>query len=333
MQAGVLRLGWLAGCVAALLIAGCGSSPKKSTVPYASGSGALSLPAAKSGRGGYYKDDGPADQIPPGLENTPDAEPRVEPYATGTSRPYTVFGKSYTPITDHRPFKQRGIGSWYGKKFHGNKTANGEIYDMFKMTAAHPTLPIPSYARVTHLNNGRQIIVRINDRGPFHSDRIIDLSYTAALKLGYLGKGSGMLEVEHLLPDEIERLARKRRSPEFGTPPMALAAVRQPQQDAQLYPALPVELFAEKNAPLQSAPSSTGYYIQLGAFSQASNAEAMRAQYGFAWKDKLPPLAIVQNGIHYRLVAGPFDSREKAAEAAQQVSDSGVSRPIVVQRE
>ncbi len=332
MRTAALRLGWLAGCVMALLIAGCGSSPRKSNAPYASGSVPL-LPAASSGRGGYYKDDGPADQIPSGLEHTPDAEPRVEPYASGTSRPYTVFGKSYTPITDNRPFRQRGVGSWYGKKFHGNKTANGEIYDMFRMTAAHPTLPIPSYARVTNLDNGKQIIVRVNDRGPFHSERIIDLSYTAALKLGYLGRGSGMLEVEHLLPDEIERLAQKRRMTEPSAVPVTLASTRLSDQSTDKYPVLPDALFDESNATSRAAPALSGYYIQLGAFSQADNAEAMRAQYGFAWKNRLPPLVVVQNGIHYRLMAGPFSSREKAAEAAQQVGDSGASRPIVVQRE
>ena len=156
--------------------------------------------------GGYYLDDGPDERIPEGLLDTPDAEPRIEPYAKGPSRPYTIFDQTYVPITDNRPFVQRGIGSWYGKKFHGQRTASGEIYDMYKMTAAHPTLPIPCYVRVTNLRNGKQVIVRINDRGPFHSSRIIDLSYTAALKLGYVQNGSSELEVERLLPEEIKRM-------------------------------------------------------------------------------------------------------------------------------
>ncbi|MFD2270429.1 septal ring lytic transglycosylase RlpA family protein [Undibacterium arcticum] len=148
------------------------------------------LPAAGSGRGGYYQDDGPGDQPPPDLDQVPDAEPKLEAYSRSGNKPYVVFGKTYTPITDNRPFVQRGTGSWYGKKFHGQRTSSGERYDMYKMSAAHPTLPIPSYARVTNLSNGRQVIVRINDRGPFHSSRIIDLSYyrRAETRLSGLGQ-------------------------------------------------------------------------------------------------------------------------------------------------
>ena len=171
------------------------------------------LPAAGARRGGYYQDDGPHDAPPPNLLATPDPVPTIEPYSTRGNKPYSVFGKTYTPITDNLPLKQRGMGSWYGKKFHGQKTSSGELYDMYKMSAAHPTLPIPSYARVTNVKNGAQVIVRVNDRGPFHSRRIIDLSYTAALKLGYIGHGSAELEVERLLPDEIARMKRDAGNP------------------------------------------------------------------------------------------------------------------------
>ena len=174
------------------------------------------LPAAGSGRGGYYQDDGPGDVLPPNLLATPDPEPTIEPYSTRGNKPYSVFGKTYTPITDNAPLKQRGMGSWYGKKFHGQKTSSGELYDMYKMSAAHPTLPIPSYARVTNVKNGAQVIVRVNDRGPFHSKRIIDLSYTAALKLGYIGYGSAELDVERLLPDEIARMKQGTGNPAAG---------------------------------------------------------------------------------------------------------------------
>ena len=187
------------------------------------GSAAPALPAAGSGRGGYYLDDGPGDAPPAGLQSIPDAEPRIEPYSMRGNRPYVVFGKTYTPITDNNPFKQRGVGSWYGKKFHGQKTSSGELYDMYKMTAAHPTLPIPSYARVTNVRTGAQVIVRVNDRGPFHSSRIIDLSYTAALKLGYLAHGSSELEVERLLPDDIARMNNGSRKNEIAaTRPLAV---------------------------------------------------------------------------------------------------------------
>jgi rare lipoprotein A len=123
---------------------------------------------------------------------------RNDPLLPRSNRPYVVFGKTYTPITDDKPFTQIGVGSWYGKKFHGQRTSSGEPYDMYKMTAAHPILPIPSYARLTNMLSGATVVVRINDRGPFHANRAIDVSYTAALKLGLLGKGSHELKIERI---------------------------------------------------------------------------------------------------------------------------------------
>jgi rare lipoprotein A len=165
--------------VACALLAACGSASKK---------------------GGYYKDDGPHANPPSNLSSVPDARPRVEPLNKAANRPYEVFGKKYVPLASLQPFKQRGVASWYGKRFHGQKTANGETYDMYAMTAAHPILPIPSYARVTHLKSGRQVIVRINDRGPFHGGRVIDLSYAAAYRLGLLDSGSGEVEIQSIAP-------------------------------------------------------------------------------------------------------------------------------------
>lgn len=207
----------------AVLLVACGSAPKNNVITAdnprpASGtksspSQTAALPKANSGKGAYYKDDGPGDNIPEGLENTVDPIPTLENYSRSGNKPYVVFGKTYTPIADSTtPFVQRGVGSWYGKKFHGQKTSSGELYDMYKITAAHPILPIPSYARVTNISNGKQIIVRINDRGPFHASRIIDLSYTAALKLDVIGKGSSQIEVERLLPADIERMAENRKN-------------------------------------------------------------------------------------------------------------------------
>ena len=165
-----------AACIAACLLLGaCGSSSK----------------------GGYYKDDGPGDRVP---GNIADAVPRLEPLHRFANRPYEVFGKSYVPHTTLQAFRQRGAASWYGKRFHGSKTSSGEAYDMYKMTAAHPTLAIPSYARVTNLANGKSVVVRINDRGPFHGARIIDLSYAAATRLGYVQAGSAQVEIESIVP-------------------------------------------------------------------------------------------------------------------------------------
>jgi len=162
-------------------------------------------------KGGYYKDDGPDANPPSNLDQIPDAVPKLEPYASGANRPYVVFGQRYVPDTSGQAYKKRGIASWYGKKFHGNSTSIGETYDMYAMTAAHTTLPIPSYARVTSMVNGKTIIVRVNDRGPFHSDRIMDLSYVAAYKLGIIGPGSGQVVVKPSRPKRSGAWPRKAR--------------------------------------------------------------------------------------------------------------------------
>ena len=171
--------------VAAALLAACVLSACSTTPP----------------RGGAsYKDDGPGANPPPNLDRTADAQPRAEPLSRAANRPYEVFGKRYVPLVSVQPFHQRGIASWYGRRFNGQPTSSGERYDMYAMSAAHPVLPIPSYARVTNLANGRSVVVRINDRGPFHSGRIIDLSYAAAHKLGYVAAGSTRVATDSLVP-------------------------------------------------------------------------------------------------------------------------------------
>jgi rare lipoprotein A len=179
--------------VTSLMLAACGTVPhRKAETPAAT--------AAPSG-GGYLPGDGPGADIPVNLDSIPDAVPRKEPLHRYANRPYIALGKTYTPMTVVGNFKEHGIASWYGKKFNGERTSSGEIYDMYAMTAAHPTLPLPSYARVTNLANHKSVIVRVNDRGPFMNDRIIDLSYTAAYKLGIIGDGKAEVEVESINPD------------------------------------------------------------------------------------------------------------------------------------
>lgn len=177
----ILVLGML---TTALVLGGCASSP----------------PTATANKGGYYLDDGPEANPPSNLDAVPDAVPRDEPLHRFANRTYVALGNTYTPQTVRGTYSEEGLASWYGRRFHGRKTASGEAYDMYAMTAAHPTLPIPSYARVTSLGNGKSVVVRINDRGPFHSNRIIDLSYTAAHKLGFLGRGSSRVRVESIDP-------------------------------------------------------------------------------------------------------------------------------------
>ena len=180
----------LAPMALVLALAGCSSTPPAKQA---------STPTAPQG-GGYYLDDGPEATPPANLDAVPDAVPRVEPLHRFANRTYVALGNTYTPQTTRRTHSEEGLASWYGRRFHGKKTASGEPYDMYAMTAAHPTLPIPSYARVTVLDSGKSVVVRINDRGPFHSKRVIDLSYTAAHKLGYLKRGSTRVRVESLDP-------------------------------------------------------------------------------------------------------------------------------------
>ena len=163
---------------------------------------ARAAPQTTSGDGSYLAGDGPGAATSSHMDQTPDAVPHAEPLHRYANRPYTVLGKNYTPLTSIGSYKKQGVASWYGKKFHGQKTAIGEIYDMYGMSAAHTTLPIPSYARVTNLANNKSVIVRVNDRGPFLHERIIDLSYAAASKLGIIDKGQAQVEVESLTPDE-----------------------------------------------------------------------------------------------------------------------------------
>ena len=213
-------------------------------------------PAAGSRRkpGGYYKDDGPGDNPPANLDAIPDAVPKLEPLSRFSNRPYTVFGVDYVPATTLRPYKERGIASWYGRKFHNQKTSNGETYDMYAMTAAHPTLPLPSYARVTNVANGKSVIVRVNDRGPFHPGRVIDLSYAAAYRIGIAQKGSGQVEVESILPSD-------------APPQVAVAPL----------PPLAVAEAGVRGRHAAAARQPGGYVVQLGAFANNANAQAFIA--------------------------------------------------------
>ena len=173
------HLALAAALAMALLLAGCGTPPR---------------PVVR---------DGPPRAVPPGLDQLPDAEPRIEPLRVGgPNKPYEVLGRWYAPAAADVPWRERGLASWYGTKFHGRPTASGEVYDMFAMTAAHKTLPIPSYARVRNPANGREVVVRVNDRGPFVDGRIVDLSYAAALRLGLLG-GVAPVELVRITHDEI----------------------------------------------------------------------------------------------------------------------------------
>jgi rare lipoprotein A len=191
-----------------LLLAGCGTPPR---------------PVVR---------DGPPRAVPAGLDQVPDAVPRLEPLRVGgPNKPYEVLGRWYAPASTDIAWRERGLASWYGAKFHGRPTASGEVYDMFAMTAAHKTLPIPSYARVRNPASGREVIVRVNDRGPFVDGRIIDLSYTAALRLGLLG-GVAPVEVVRLTHDEIRSgVWASARRPPSPLPPLPSPLPPSPRDD------------------------------------------------------------------------------------------------------
>ncbi|MES2757805.1 MAG: septal ring lytic transglycosylase RlpA family protein [Pseudomonadota bacterium] len=314
----------------AALLAGCGSTAQKAapapapqSQPRPPAPGVIhpkaddlpALPAAGSGRGGYYMDDGPGDMPPAGLRQVPDAVVKAEPLSRYANRPYAVFGKSYVPMTGDAPFSQRGVASWYGKKFHGQRTSSGELYDMYKMTAAHPTLPIPSYARITSRSSGAQVVVRINDRGPFHSNRIVDVSYTAALKLGLLGKGSHEVMLERLLPGGAVAAA-----------PTQVAAFIAEQSIVQQSEARVVG----DADPAQVRAPTDGYYLQLGAFSHAASAAEVRSRVLASGAVSI--VEMVQSGALHRLFGGPFDSRAEALAAARELPAALGIKPIVVRR-
>jgi rare lipoprotein A len=279
-------------CLVALV--GCGSRGARESAP-------APLPEAAGapvpGKGAYYKDDGPGANPPPDLAAIPDAAPRAEPLHRFANRPYQVFGRDYVPLTRIVPFRQAGIASWYGRRYHGSATSSGEKYDMYAMTAAHPTLPIPSYVRVTNPANGRSVVVRVNDRGPFHADRIIDLSYTAAWKLGYVDAGSARVEVEGIVPGA-------------APPPSAAAAA----------------------LPARPEGDTKGFVVQLGAFSAPESAENFRARVyrELAWLSEA--IAVVPGGNLYRLHLGPYRSQEDARSMADRIQSELGLRPVVVGR-
>jgi rare lipoprotein A len=273
------------------------SKQKGKSVASISGTAKSSGPMIRKG-GGYYLDDGPEDNPPPDLHLVPDAVPKAEPLRQANMQPYVALGKQFKPMTELTSYKKRGIASWYGRRYHGNNTASGEVYDMYAMTAAHPTLPLPSYARVTNLDNGKSVIVRLNDRGPFLSGRLIDLSYTAAYKLGILAGGSGRVEVESIVPDD----------------PATLAAVKPS----------PSQLATDSDAVMNMI------YLQLGAFGSPDNAHNFLTRI----QKKLPSLkdtvSITKNNGLYKIHAGPYPDQAVAKLAANTISQQLAITPVLV---
>jgi rare lipoprotein A len=252
------------------------------------------------------RDSGPS--RPMDFSHLPDAVPKHEKRTkAGNPATYVVLGKRYYVKKSSRGYVERGIASWYGKKFHGRKTSNGEIYNMYAMTAAHKTLPIPTYLQVTNLNNGKQVVVRVNDRGPFHENRIIDLSYAAASKLGITGTGTGLVELRAIEPGE---------------------PTSQPTRVASNNPAPAVTV---TTSPPSSPATSHQLYLQLGSFISRDNAETLRARLAL---NNVAGVAVEQSTVDrrsiYRVRIGPLSSVEEADKLALQIDQLGIGVPSIV---
>lgn len=298
---------------------------------------ALAACSGAGRRGGaYYMDDGPEANPPANLDAVPDAVPRIEPLARGPNNPYSVFGQRYVPDTSGQPYRAQGPASWYGKKYHGKPTSNGERYDMYGMTAAHPTLPIPSYVRVTRVATGKTVVLRINDRGPFLGGRVIDLSYVAAHKLGVLSPGSAEVIVERIMPEQIANgtalasnaSAARPIAPATATPtllPPSLPPVAQAtQSNASAAPTVATLPLAA--APANSATPAAGgsVYLQLGAFSDPARAQAIAARAAAQVPNQAGVSVNVELGAGnlHRVRVGPFASTEAATQAAAPLENA-----------
>lgn len=236
------------------------------------------------------KEDSEPDYVPVDVLAVADAIPKYEKRTRAGNPPgqYEVLGKRYKVLAESKGYKETGIASWYGTKFHGRKTSNGEVYNMYAMTAAHKTLPIPSYVRVTHLKNKRSVVLRVNDRGPFHDNRIIDLSYTAAVKLGIQKTGTGLVEITAL---------------EFDS-----AKIKQPKK---------------QNQSLQQAQQEV-FYLQVGAFIDSGNATQLQQKLNASniWSSRIQH-AQRQNGDIYKVQVGPLYSEQQAEQENKRLVQIG----------
>lgn len=252
------------------------------------------------------------------VSGVPPVQPKWEPLSRqGNASSYVVRGQRYSVLGSDAEYNEQGVSSWYGLKFHGELTSNGEVYDMYSFSAAHKTLPLPSYVRVTNLDNQEAMVVRVNDRGPFHSDRIIDLSYAAAIKLGFKDKGTARVKVERLILPQPKSFSEKR----LGMPSSPSSSV---------VGGLP----AASNGGLRPAPDRLAPFVQVAAYSNSSNAEAMRKKAADV-VGALPVFVgetLKAGASVYRVRVGPLKSLEEAEYALKALRKHDVGRPQVITR-
>ncbi len=309
-----------------LLLVACGGSQ---SVKPSSGVGVPEKPTELTKpkkSGGYYLDDGPGDNPPANLDAIPDAVPRVEALLPRANKPYIALGNSYVPMTEFQPYKKRGIASWYGKRYHGQKTSAGEIYDMYTMTGAHTILPIPSYVRVTNPENQKSVIVRINDRGPFHSDRLIDLSYAASYKLGLAGKGSGIVDVEAIdARSYVQNTLALAPNKDVATVDTS-SIVTEPLKVEKISDPVAMDTV------VVNSPPANGVFVQVGAFKSADNAGLLSKKITSQNLVENAPVNSWYNQGIYRVRIGPYATRAEAEVIAAKVKKAlGVNTYIIDQ--
>ena len=260
--------------------------------------------------GGYYLDDGPGENPPQDIDSIPNAVPKKEPLLDRSNKPYKALGVVYTPMTRYQPYKISGVASWYGKRYHGKKTSNGEVYDMYSMSAAHPTLPLPSYVKVTNPANGRFVVVRVNDRGPFKNNRVIDLSYAAAYKLRFSAQGSTLVEVEAIDSSAATSYSQPAKVPVVATAtPVATSNV------------------SSNNT---NASATTQYFIQAGAFKNEANADSLKKKIqGMEIEQNAGFNSEYNNGL-YRLKLGPYASKQEADQVAAAIRKKLNTSAIII---
>lgn len=275
---------WLLLSLTAVVLAGCASSPP----PVGGGSAA----AQPSGRYSIVQDRAPTRPLDPDEIQEVIPEPVTRTLA-GNYSPYVVNGRTYTVMDSEEGYEETGLASWYGEKFHGHRTSNGEIYDMYQISAAHRSLPIPSYVRVTNLDNDRSVIVRVNDRGPFHSERVIDLSYAAAWKLGFADRGTARVHLESVVPGT-------QHSPERGGR-VALA-------------------------------DTSAHYLQVGAFSDRSTAERVRQRVQVMTDTPvfIRPVDSDRQRL-YRVRVGPIPGDRELDWISTTLQGTDLGRPYLVE--
>jgi len=263
--------------------------------------------------GGYYLDDGPGDSAGIDFDSIPDAQLKTEKPLVSSNKPYQALGQKYVPMTSYAPYTKRGVASWYGKRYHGRKTSSGEVYDMYSMSAAHTTLPIPSFVKVVNPANGKAVVVRVNDRGPFKSDRVIDLSYAAAHKLGLVANGSGMVEVTAIdtSPEALKNTAN------ITVAKAELTNINPTPTLDQNKTIIGNTLSPEPAVSNEARPAS--YYVQAGAFKSEANGELLQKKIlDLDLAGDAAVTNVYNNGLH-RVRVGPFANKREADIHANKV--------------